>query len=92
MEGVWGVPQPLCRAITSKDTTEAKFCPSSLGLCHPRGWESGTTMSLCSLQQSASLGGSLQQILNPLGAQPSCSGKTLSPRLPPALAGTRGQQ
>lgn len=56
MEAVWIVPQPLCRAITSKDTTEATSCPSSLRLCCRWGWEWGTTRSLCSLQQHASLG------------------------------------
>lgn len=92
MEGVWGVPQLLCRAITSKDTAEAKSCPSSLGLCHYWGWKQRTARSLRSLHRRASLGGSLRQILNPLGAQPSHSGQTPSPQLPPALAGKHSQQ
>lgn len=42
MEGVWGVAQPLYGTITSKDTAEAKSCPSILGLCHHWDWREGT--------------------------------------------------
>lgn len=73
MERVWCVPQPLCRPITSKDTMEAKSCPSNLGVCLCWGWEQGTTRSP---------GGYLWQILNPPGGQPSPSEQTLCPWLP----------